>query len=483
MTRRVLRYLPGPRVGTVVPGSGALAQRFAAIRAEFDVPDGFPRQVQAAAEAAASRTALPERDEREVPFVTLDPAGSSDLDQAMALDRDGSGYRVRYAIADVPAFVAAGGPMDLEARRRGQTIYLPDGRAPLHPPVLSEGAASLLPGHERPAFVWDIRLDDSGAVTSATVYRAMVRSRERWDYEAVQRSVDNGAGDPRWELLREIGERRAALELARGGASLPMPEQRVVDGPDGGYLLGYRPPVPAEDWNAQVSLLTGMAAAQLMVAGGVGLLRTMPPPGADAVRRFRREASALGVPWSTGEHYGSFLGRLDRSDPAHLALIHDATRLFRGAGYTPVEPTGAAAPHHAAVGAPYAHVTAPLRRLVDRFALVVCDALASGSPVPSWAAEALPQLPALMTASDRRAGAVERACTDAVEAAALSSRVGEDLEAVVVDESSGGRVVVQMLEPAIVARAQGAAEPGTGVRVRVVAADVPTSRVTLTVLP
>ena len=72
--------------------------------------------------------------------------------------------------------------------------------------------------------------------------------------------------------------------------------------------------------------------------------------------------------------YGDFVRGLDRANPRHLALIHEATALFRGAGYTAFDGEPPAQREHAAVAAPYAHVTAPLRRLVDRFGLVVCEA-------------------------------------------------------------------------------------------------------------
>ena len=147
--------------------SQALLDRFDAVRREFEVPESFPPEVLAEAQRAAAEAVLPERDETSIPFITIDPPTSKDLDQAMSIDRDGSGYRVRYAIADVPAFVRAGGAVDGEARRRGQTVYCPDERVQLHPSELSEGAASLLPDQVRPAFVWDLRLAADGERTIA----------------------------------------------------------------------------------------------------------------------------------------------------------------------------------------------------------------------------------------------------------------------------------------------------------------------------
>lgn len=476
MVRRSIR-VSGPDVTSVE----VLSRRFEAIRVELGVPTGFPPEVLAAAEAAAASPAAPDADLTDVGFVTVDPPGSTDLDQAMSLRRRGDGFAVDYAIADVPAFVRSGGALDAEAMRRGQTLYAPDRRTPLHPPTLSEDAASLLPDAVRPAFVWRFTLDGRGAVTGVDLVRALVRSRRRLTYAEMQDAATGGtAADElirsQADLLRTIGELRLELERERGGASLPLPEHDVVAAGDG-YRVVLRPTLPAEDWNAQLSLMTGMAAAELMLSAGVGLLRTLPGPDQGLVERFRRQAAALGVGWPAEQPYGEFLRGLDRERPAELALLHEAGALFRGAGYTPLD--GVAPPAittHAAVAAPYAHVTAPLRRLVDRFGLVISHAVATGAEVPGWARAALPVLPATMAASDARAGKLERACLDVVEAALLAARVGEQFDAVVVDVNrTGGKV--QVLDPVVLAAAAGALTLGERVRVRLVEADPATGSV------
>lgn len=456
-----------------------LTEVFAAVRDRCAVPTEFPAEVLREAEHVARSEHLADRtDMTDLPFVTIDPVGSMDLDQAMHLQRQRSGYLVRYAIADVPVFVTPGGAVDSEARRRGETIYLPDGSAPLHPPALSEKAASLLPGQERPAFVWEFHLDSEGRTESASVTRARIRSSARLDYPAVQHALDSGTADPMLHLLAEIGRHRTHQERERGGASLTRPDQEIVPTPDG-YRLRFRPPTPAEEWNAQISLLTGMAAAELMLNAGVGILRTMPAPQQDRIDTFRSHAAALDVPWTEGQPYGAFLRELDRDDPRHLALMHAATRLFRGADYTAFDGTPPDRRDHAALAAPYAHVTAPLRRLVDRFGLLVCAAACAGQEVPQWVREALPALPEIMRRSGRLSGAVERACTDVVEAATLASGGDRIWEAVVVDSRGADGCTVQITEPAVIVQCAQPAAAGSRVQVRLVDVDVPEGRVVL----
>lgn len=452
------------------PAGRALRAGFARIRQELELPDGFSPAVLAEAEAAAKNPELPAYDVTDVPFLTIDPPGSTDLDQAMHLERRGSGYRVRYAIADVAAFVRPGSALDGEAHRRGETLYSPDLRTPLHPPSLSEGAASLLPEQVRPTLLWTIDLDADGEQTAVDVRRAMVRSRDRLDYAGVQRLVDTGRADERLMLLAEVGKLRMALEVERGGVSLPIPEQEVVQG-DGTFHLEYRTTLPVESWNEQISLLTGMAAADLMLHGQVGVLRTLPAAPGEALRRLRRAARALGVDWPAHTSYAELVHGLDPANPRHAALLEEATSLLRGAGYTSFD--GGIPEHatHAAVAAEYAHATAPLRRLVDRYVGAVCLALCAGEQVPGWARTALARLPEEMAAADRRANALESECVSLMEAAVLRGREGQEFDAVVL-ESNERQATVQLADPAVRAVCDGATTPGKAVRVRLVVADV-----------
>src|SRR4030095_16808924 len=124
----------------LVDPNNALTRGLARIRSQYQVPDSFPADVLAAAEAAAKRDPAAHVDRTTWPFVTLDPASSTDLDQACTIERRGGDLLLHYAIADVSWFVDDGDAIDLEAWRRGATQYLPDGKARRYPPLLSGGA-------------------------------------------------------------------------------------------------------------------------------------------------------------------------------------------------------------------------------------------------------------------------------------------------------------------------------------------------------
>ncbi len=444
----------------------------AQIRAEEEVPAGFPPDVLAAAvEAARREFATAERtDLTAVPFVTIDPAGSTDLDQAVFARRMPTGFEVRYAIADVARFVDPGGSIDVEARSRGTTKYIPDGRVPLHPEVLSEGAASLLPDQVRPAAVWSFVLDRDGRVERAQVERGLVRSRAKLAYDVVQRRLDEGSADDLLQALADVGRLRQHLAAERGGVDLPIPDQSVVrDG--GSWRLIFRSPLPIEGWNAQISLMTGMAAADMMLAGGTGVLRTMPPPDDRDLARVRRTAEALGLSWPHAGGYAALIRSADPGDPKHLAFLSLATTLLRGAGYTPFDGGVPQLTTHSAVAAPYAHVTAPLRRLVDRFGAEAALAVHAGADIPEWVRAALPALPDLMTAATRSSRTLERESLNLLEAVLLSERVGEAFAASVVDGGRKSGFTIVISDPAVRAKAIGALQVGTKARVVLTVAD------------
>ena len=446
---------------------------FAELRRQLKVPPEFPPDVLADADKAVATPRLPDADETSTPFVTLDPAASMDLDQAFHLERRGDGYRVKYAIADVAAFVEPGGPMDIEAHERGTTLYAPDVNVRLYPPTLSEGAASLLPEQIRPALVWTMDVDETGEGTAVHVHRALVRSRAKLDYVDAQQTLDAGSATEQLRLLREIGILREQREARRGGVSLALPEQLVTHD-EQRYGLRFRAPLPVEGWNAQISLLTGMAAAELMLGGHVGVLRTVPPPDPDRLRRLQLTAQALRVEWPDGVSYQEFVRGLSPFVARQAALLVEAAGLLRGSGYVSFDGDSPSDPVHSPLASTYTHTTAPLRRLVDRYVGEICVALAAGAEIPDWVASELWTLPETMATTGGRAGQYEAGIVSIVEAALLAPRVGETFEAIVVElHTRRGGATVAIREPAVTARCTGDDLPlGGRIRVRLTEADV-----------
>ncbi|CAG7581054.1 RNB domain-containing ribonuclease [Rhodococcus opacus] len=445
---------------------------FGTVRTEFHLPEGYPPAAVAQARAASDRYASEREDRTDLAFVTIDPPDSLDLDQALHLERTQVGFVLHYAIADVGAVVEPGGVLDVETRKRGQTFYLPDGKVPLHPKELSEGSASLLPDEDRPAVVWRIELDESATPLSCTVSRATVRSVARLNYAGVQADSEAGRLHPSIASLPEFGRLRTAAAVARGAIELRLPEQEVV--PDGdGWRVDLAPRTEADDWNAEVSLLTGMCAADMMLDAKVGLLRTLPPAGPDAVEALRRTASALGIDWPESVGVGELLARLDPNSASTLVLMTEAPSLLRGADYAAFDGALPELTTHAAIGAPYAHVTAPLRRLSDRYSTEVCLAVTAGTPVPSWARDALGSMPEIMVGSDSLASKIDRACIDLTEATVLADRVGETFDATVL-RSRNGKRTADVFVPSVSVMAKCVGDPAEGeqVKIRLVSADV-----------
>lgn len=478
-------------------GLDVVERALEAARDELGIRRGFPPEVLAEAEEVAKRVASPDEsreDRRDLPLVTIDPPGSRDLDQALYIRQEpDGGFRLFYAIADVAFFVDRGGALETEAWKRGLTVYGPDRKEPLYPPVLSQGAASLLPDEDRPAILYEFGLDAAAELRSTVVRRALVRSRAQLTYAQVVEHVCNGerlfAGQEWAEglmAMRRFGELRDAIEAARGGVSIPLVSQHVTQLTTRrlGYALEFEAPQSSEEWNEQVSLLTGHAAARLMLEARVGLVRVMGAPDPEAVQAFRRAAQALGFPWPEGRSYAEFIRTVDITHPCVTPLLWQAKRVNRGADYVSFDGELPADPLHHALAMPYAHTTAPLRRLCDRYVLDLLVQLSAGARPSAAEVETLTRLPATMDEAERRESRFERRAIDVAEAWVLRGRVGDRFAATVLGKRDGD-AEVQIEDPPVrsVAETGGRpAAPGASVQVRLDRVSVNEGRVYFTLV-
>ena len=450
-----------------------LTNGLAALRQQYGVPASFPPEVLAAAEVAAARpvtTAGGRRDARDLPMATLDPASSIDLDQAFAIAAEGDTLVLSYAIADVGFFVDRGGVIEAEAWKRGSTVYLPDGRTPQYPPVLCENAASLLPDVDRPAILLTVLVAPDGASTLRAAERAIIRSRAKLAYETAT-SREYGP------LLPELFQRIHDAEDRRGASRIDFPEQDVEADPTapGGLRLVARQRQASEDQNSGMSLAANLAVARRMIEAHTGLFRTMNDPSEGALGALHYAARALGITWKQGTTLRELSRTLDAKDPKHVAFLLQARRAGGGASYSLFEESKL--PWHSAIADSYAHATAPLRRLADRYVLDLVVSLDAGLAPTSAELTTLAALPAAMERADGITHKLDRAAIDLVEAVTLVDRVGEIFQAVITSVDRG-IASIQLTELPVWAKTSHVSgSPGDMVKVKLVSSDPATRQV------
>lgn len=361
-----------------------MSERWGALVAAHGLSPEHPPAVVASAGILAESLDLHDPlllDLRHLPFVTIDEVHSRDLDQAVAIERLGDGFRVWYALADASWFVRPGSPVFDEALKRGASYYLPGLVIPMLPPILSEDRISLGPAVDRRAMVFEVDLDLRGVVQGVRVHRARVRSRYKLDFDGVQAMLDGRSVD--WEasvqaslrLLPEVGTLRASLAEGRDVVRHRRAEVEVK-------LVGQKfvafdgPRNAVERYNEQISVLVNTEGARLLFEGDTEqdevhpVYRVHEPPGperlASLVEQTREIARLHGLDaswiWSPErEGLGAYLDRLP-DDAVGRAIHRQAMIINRSSRHSAVP--GA---HHGVGAELYARFTAPMREIVGVF--------------------------------------------------------------------------------------------------------------------
>ncbi len=447
----------------LIDSAHILSDGLQAIRDQYAVPTDFPLPVLAAAEGAARRPLTEHVDRTAQTFVTLDPATSTDLDQAFAIEASGKDLILHYAIADVAWFVRDGDLIDTEAWRRGMTQYLPDGKVSLYPPVLCENAASLLPNGPRPAVNFSVRVRPDGDVLLDGVERAIVQSRAKFAYNSAK-ETDLPPG------FSELAKRIEDAESRRGASRVDPPEQEVSCTADGRYELLFRPPLLSEQRNAALSLATNLAVAAALQSHHTGLFRVMAEPDGAAIERLRHMALAYGLVWPRTTSLKDYTSTLDPAEPRQAALMLAIRRAGKGASYTPF--SEGVKPWHSAMAATYAHATAPLRRLADRYVVQATLAVANGNSVPEMVHAAFERLPSVMAKAGMLGGQLDRAVIDLAEAVLLKGREGEQFQAVITEINERGTAISLCDLPVVTRIAGREGPPGSKIAVTLKSVDL-----------
>ena len=404
---------------------------------QHGIPDDFPDDAIAEADAATPAGMEGRDDLRHLPLVTIDPADARDRDDAVgAVIREDGGADLWVAIADVAHYVRPGSALDREARRRGNSTYFPDRVVPMLPDVLSSDLCSLHQGVDRAVIAVRMRLDAQGNKVGHAFHRAMIRSRASLAYEQAQAAHDGRAdaqteallGDvitPLWHaygLLAAARARRQPLEL-------DLPERQIVLGPDGRVKsVSFRERLDAHRLIEEFMILANVAAAEELERLRRPLLyRVHEEPSPEKLDALREVAEASGFSLAKGQvlqtrQLNRLLEQAHGTDFDELINM-TALRSMQQAYYHP-ENLG----HFGLALRSYAHFTSPIRRYSD---LIVHRALITAH---RWGPdglspediETLSETAQHVSETERRSMAAERDTTDRYLAAWLADRVGAE---------------------------------------------------------
>ena len=408
---------------------------------QHGIPDAFPDEVIAEADACKPVAMGKREDLRDLPLITIDPSDARDHDDACYAEADTDpgnpgGHIVWVAIADVAAYVRPGSALDREARKRGNSTYFPDRVVPMLPDVLSGDLCSLHEGVERPCIAVRMVLDADGKKISHRFTRAMMRSVASLHYQEVQAAVDCAANARTTDLLEPVLKplyaAYAALAKAREARQpldLDLPERRIVLDEDGTVAsVNFRDRLDAHRLVEEFMVLANVAAAQTLVAKRSPLLfRVHEEPSPEKLDALRETARAAGLVLAKGQvlqtrHLNQLLNAAAGTDDAELINL-STLRSMTQAYYSP-DNYG----HFGLALAQYAHFTSPIRRYSD---LIVHRALISAH---GWGKDGLgpdevarlEETAQHISDTERRSMVAERDTTDRYLAAYLSERVGEE---------------------------------------------------------
>ncbi len=413
---------------------------------QHGIPDDFPDEAIAEADAARPAPREDREDLRELPLITIDPSDARDHDDAVfaALDDDPAnpgGHVLWVAIADVAHYVRPGSELDREARRRGNSTYFPDRVVPMLPDVLSGDLCSLHEGVDRPVIAVRMVLSEDGTKLSHRFVRATMRSHASLAYEEVQAAIDGGPTDrtaPHLDgVIRPLYAAYAALAAARARRApleLDLPERTIRLSEEGEVSeVAVKDRLDAHRLIEECMVLANVAAAETLIARRTPLLfRVHEEPDPVRLDALREVAEASGLALGKGQvlrtrDLNRLLAQAEEGGAAEIVSMA-TLRAMQQAVYAPGN-----LGHFGLALASYAHFTSPIRRYAD---LVVHRALIAAH---KWGEDGLtpPEIERLedtaehISGTERRSMAAERDTTDRYLAAYLSDRVGAEFEGVV----------------------------------------------------
>jgi len=413
-------------------------------------PEAVKREAEALPDKVGKRGIKGREDLRELPFVTIDGEDARDFDDALYCRREGDGFRLYVAIADVSNYVQPDSALDREGKERGNSVYFPDRVIPMLPEALSNGLCSLNPDVDRLCMVAELSIDRNGKLRRSRFYPAAMHSRARLTYTEVAAILVDGDKQARAKRKKILGDLEtlqgayralAKARKRRGAIDFDSVEPRFVF--DAAGHVKSLSPILRTDAHRLVDecmIAANSAVARYLHCKKIPVLyRAHEYPPADKLTELRDFLSLHGLTLGGGDkpepkHYAKLLGVIaDRPDRLRIE-----TMLLRSLSQAVYEPGSTA--HFGLALEYYTHFTSPIRRYPD---LVVHRALkqAVGAGGMTYGETELEALGRHCSVTERRADEATRDVADVLKAEYMRQHLGETFDGRVVGVTGFGLFV------------------------------------------
>jgi ribonuclease R len=395
-----------------------------------------------------SETVPPDRtDLTEETIITIDPVDARDFDDAISLSRSDDGHwHLGVHIADVAHFVKSGSALDQDAKKRGTSVYLPRHVIPMLPELISNGLASLQQSELRYTKSCFIEFAADGSVLGYDVANSAIRVCRRFAYEEVMPILNHprqhhaNVTAPVRQLLQHMYELAMILRrrrFAQGALQMGIPEV-AIDFDEDGTVIGAheRHHDESHEIIEEFMLAANIAVSRLLESRNIPFLRrTHADPDELKMRNFQQFCQGLGITVQKSQSRTE-LQEIIRSvagKPEERAVNFALLRSMKQAEYSP-DDTG----HYALAEEDYCHFTSPIRRYPDLTVHRLIGQIASRKSVTAPSVEELVALGKHCSITERRAEKAERELIRIKMLRYMSTRIGEEMDAIITGVESFG---------------------------------------------
>jgi ribonuclease R len=441
-------------IGDGLEGSMAIDIAIRSYELPFEWPDALEEEIKDLTDEVILDDIENRKDIRDIPLVTIDGADARDFDDAVYCEKEGNGWKLLVAIADVSHYVKNKTALDGEARNRGTSVYFPDRVIPMLPEILSNGLCSLKPEVNRYSLVCELNFDAKGKVKRTSFFKGIIKSAARLTYDEMQSIVvdkDKAAREKRGELVTHLDDLFQLYQL--------LHEQRKKNGlidfssmearfefNDEGHIEAIHQVERNEAHRLieEMMLSANVAAGEFLQKHEIhGLYRIHETPKIEKLENVRSLLSQIGLSLGGGEEptsrdYATLMKLIrQREDAPMLETI--LLRSMPLAAYSMINEG------HFGLGFPtYAHFTSPIRRYPDLMVHRAIEHIISGNVAETFefSKQAVLELAEHCSMTERRAEEASRDAVQRLKCAYMEEKVGQTFEGIVSSVTAFGLFVV-----------------------------------------